>query len=150
MWMQSERETGRTSRNLSFSLMAHRQCPASQTFPYRAQQSTNDERSPPAFVKTNAGPLQPGKRNHGLPQTRDLPHKPILVLLVLQSELEREGAKVGQMSVGGMVLRRGTGGLGVPLCRRFPMRRYIVSLVMSVDGSDLRGAYIAVKLCFWS
>jgi hypothetical protein len=113
---------------------------------------THDERSPPAFVKTNAGPLQPRKRNHGLPHSHDLPHIPIPVPLVPQFELERVGERVASTSVGDKVLRRGTGGLEVPLCRRFPMRRWIVSLEISGDGdgSDLRGAYIAVKLCFWS
>jgi hypothetical protein len=62
------------------------------------------------------------------------------------------GERVGSTSAGGMVLRIGTGGLEVPLCRRFPMRRCDISLEMSGygDGSDLRGAYIAVELCFWS
>jgi len=88
---------------------------------------TYDERSPPAFVKTNAGPLQPRKRNHGLPHSHDLPHIPILVLLVPLFELKRVGERVASTSAGDMVLRRGTGGLEVPLCRRFPMRRCDVS-----------------------
>jgi hypothetical protein len=44
---------------------------------------------------------------------------------------------VASTSAGGMVLRRGTGGLEVPLCRRFPMRRCIVRLEMSGDGDEV-------------
>jgi len=62
------------------------------------------------------------------------------------------GEREASTSVDGMVLRRGTGDLEVPLCRRFPMRRCDVRLEINGDGdgSDLRGAYIAVELCFWS
>jgi len=100
---------------------------------------TYDERSPPAFVKTNAGPLQPGKRNHGLPHSHDLPHIPILVPLVLQFELKRVGERVASTSAGNMVLRIGTGGLEVPLCRRFPMRRWFVSL--EISGVEMELTY---------
>jgi hypothetical protein len=87
--------------------------------------TTHNERSPPAFVKTNAGPLQQGKRNHGLLHSHDHLHIPILVPLVHLFELWQVEEQVVQTSAGDMILKRGTGGLEVPLCRRFPMRRLL-------------------------
>ena len=127
-WMYSERRgTGRTSENLSFSLMARQQCPTNQSTPHISTTNTHNERSPPAFVKTTACPLRQGKKNHGLLPSRDLLHRPRLVHLDLQFGLLPMGVSDLKCHRSGMVLRRRAGSLEVPLCRRFPMRRCGVS-----------------------